>query len=153
MAPPITPTRNLDQAQQPETAYTVMIVEHNGQNYLTTAVPGSNTSTFTTESYTIVTTSDPSALTSIAGTAVPVTSFNFTCTNINILVADAPAGFDISFDNNNWSVQGGQIDESLGIIPVGSSLIVNGTIYVRLDAADNPGNYSGNVILKDGAGM
>ena len=94
---------------RPETAYRVMIVEYNGQNYLTTAVPGSNTSTFTTESYTIVTTSDPSALTSIAGTAVPVTSFNFTCTNINTLIADAPAGFDISFDNSDWSGQGGQI--------------------------------------------
>ena len=39
------------------------------------------------------------------------------------------------------------------IIPFGSSLIINGTIYVRLDAADNPGNYSGNIILKDGAGI
>jgi len=138
---------------QPETAYSVMVAEQNGQNYLTTAVQGSNINNFTTESYTIVPNSTPAALTSIAGNAVPVTSFNFTCTNINILVADAPAGFDISFDNLNWSVQGGQIEEGLGIIPFGSSLIVNGTIYVRLDAADNPGNYSGNVILKDGAGV
>ncbi len=138
---------------QPETAYTVMIVEHNGQNYLTTAVPGSNTNSFTTESYTIVTTSDPSALTSIAGNAVPVTSFNFTCTNINTLIADAPAGFDISFDNSNWSGQGGQIALNLGINLPGYPLITNRTIYVRLDAADIAGNYSGNIILKDGSGI
>ena len=136
----------------PETAHRVMVVEYNGQNYLTTAVAGSNISNFTTQSYTIVPTSAPSALTSIAGSAVPVTSFNTTCTNINILIADAPPGFDVSFDDYNWSVQGGQVDESLGLIPVGGSLIVNGTVYVRLDAADAPGNYSGNVILKDGAG-
>jgi hypothetical protein len=86
---------------------------------------------------TVAVSGTPSAVSTPYGTASPTTSVIVSGTSlVNDIVATAPAGFEVSFDN-------GPFGTTAALSPVDAK--ASGTLFVRLRAAADAGTYSGNV--------
>lgn len=79
------------------------------------------------------------ALNTVSGTASSTASFSVSGVSLSAgILVTAPAGFEVSTNNTTFS----------NTVTVGTGgAIVSTVVYVRLAAADLPGNYSGNVVL------
>jgi hypothetical protein len=91
------------------------------------------------------------ALSTTQGTASPSTSFNISGGGLsgNVTVA-APAGFDVSSDNSTWTSAGGSIFITPVSFPPNSGSISSAPVYIRLDASDAAGAYTGYVAITGG---
>jgi gliding motility-associated-like protein len=88
-------------------------------------------------------------LITVAGSLTPLTTVygtpsapaNFTVLGVSLsagIVVTAPAGFEVSLDNSNFSP----------IVTVGSSGAISATtVYIRLASSTPVGNYGGNIIF------
>ena len=141
------------------TSYTVTISNINGNGTLGISIdagtatdlagnsaPASGPSaTFTVGPPAISAMGKLSPLSAIVGSASSSENFYVSGSNLSgDVTVTAPAGFDVSPDNSNWSGSGG----SYTITP--SSGAISATVFVRLDASDAVNTYSGNVALTGG---
>jgi gliding motility-associated-like protein len=102
--------------------------------------------TFNAVTPVISTSGTPSALSTTSGTASSSTSFNVSGANLTAgnLTVTAPSGFDVSANNSTWSGSGGNFT----IAETGT--LASTPVYIRLDAADAPNSYSGNIAISGG---
>lgn len=81
----------------------------------------------------------PGALSTTYGTASASSSFIVSGKDLSAgILVTPPAGFEVSTDNNTFS----------SVLTIaGTGTVASTTVYIRLAAVTNAGNYSGNIIL------